>query len=76
MPDRIELAVNAEQIQEIQARGKKVAMIGVENAYPIGTDLSRIKEFHERGARYMSLSHNGRIKSPSYCFTFFGKDRK
>jgi microsomal dipeptidase-like Zn-dependent dipeptidase len=34
-------------------------MIGVENAYPIGTDLSRIKEFAERGARYMSLSHNG-----------------
>ena len=39
--------------------GKKVAMIGVENAYPVGTDLSRIKEFHDRGARYMSLSHNG-----------------
>ena len=58
-PDRIELAVNAEQVRDIQARGKKVAMIGVENAYPIGTDLSRIKEFHERGVRYMSLSHNG-----------------
>lgn len=58
-PDRIELAVNSEQVRDIQARGKKVAMIGVENAYPIGTDLSRIKEFHDRGARYMSLSHNG-----------------
>ena len=58
-PDRIELAVNTEQVRDIQARGKKVAMIGVENAYPIGTDLSRIKEFHDRGARYMSLSHNG-----------------
>jgi membrane dipeptidase len=51
--------VNSEQVRDIQARGKKVAMIGVENAYPIGTDLSRIKEFHDRGARYMSLSHNG-----------------
>ena len=58
-PDRIELAVNSEQVRDIQARGKKVAMIGVENAYPIGTDLSRIKEFYDRGARYMSLSHNG-----------------
>ncbi len=29
--------------------GRKVALIGVENAYPIGTDLSRIKEFHDRG---------------------------
>ncbi len=34
-------------------------MIGVENAYPLGTDLSRIKDFAERGARYMSLAHNG-----------------
>ena len=34
-------------------------MIGVENAYPIGNDISRIKEFYDRGARYMSLAHNG-----------------
>ena len=34
-------------------------MIGVENAYPIGEDLSKIEEYHKRGARYMSLSHNG-----------------
>jgi membrane dipeptidase len=34
-------------------------MIGVENAYPIGTDISRIKLFADRGARYMSLAHNG-----------------
>ena len=34
-------------------------MIGVENAYPIGTDLSNIKDFAARGARYMSLAHNG-----------------
>ena len=39
--------------------GKKVAMIGVENAYPLGLDISRVKEFYDRGARYMSLSHNG-----------------
>jgi microsomal dipeptidase-like Zn-dependent dipeptidase len=34
-------------------------MIGVENAYPIGTDISRVKQFYDLGARYMSLSHNG-----------------
>jgi membrane dipeptidase len=31
----------------------------VENAYPLGTDLARIKEFYDRGMRYMSLAHNG-----------------
>ena len=34
-------------------------MIGIENAYPIADDLSRIEDFHARGGRYMSLAHNG-----------------
>ena len=34
-------------------------MIGVENAYPIGEDLSKFKEYYNLGARYISLSHNG-----------------
>lgn len=58
-PDRIALAVNSKQAKEIYASGKKVAMIGVENAYPLGTDIKRVKEFYDLGARYMSLSHNG-----------------
>ncbi|SMO85003.1 dipeptidase [Gracilimonas mengyeensis] len=58
-PDQIELATTSEEVREIVAEGKKVAMIGVENAYPIGEDLSRVEEFYNRGARYMSLSHNG-----------------
>jgi membrane dipeptidase len=58
-PDKIELAVRAADVPRIAAKGKKVALIGVENAYPIGTDLGRIKEFYDRGARYMSLAHNG-----------------
>ncbi len=58
-PDQIELATTSEDVRRIVGEGKKVAMIGVENAYPVGTDLSRIKEFYDRGARYMSLSHNG-----------------
>ena len=37
----------------------KVAVIGVENGYPIGTDIERVKEFYDRGGRYMSLAHNG-----------------
>ena len=42
--------------------GKKVALIGVENGYPLGdasTAIKRVKEFYDRGARYMSLAHNG-----------------
>lgn len=58
-PSQIELALTADDVRRIAAAGKKVALIGVENGYPIGEDLRRIAEFHGRGARYMSLAHNG-----------------
>ncbi len=58
-PDKIELALTSADVRRISAAGKKVAMIGVENGYPIGLDIKRVKEFADRGARYMSLAHNG-----------------
>ena len=58
-PDQIELALNSSDVRRIHASGKKVAMIGVENAYPMGEDLSAFKLYHELGARYISLAHNG-----------------
>ena len=58
-PDRIGLALTSEEARRIYKSGRKVAFIGVENGYPIGEDLGRIKEFHDRGARYLSLAHNG-----------------
>ncbi|WP_268125060.1 dipeptidase [Roseivirga pacifica] len=58
-PNDIELAYTSDDVRRIVAAGKKVAMIGVENGYPIGTNIDRVKEFYDRGARYMSLAHNG-----------------
>ena len=58
-PDKIELALTAADVPRIAKSGKKVALIGIENAYSLGTDLRRIKEFYDRGGRYMSLAHNG-----------------
>jgi membrane dipeptidase len=50
-------------VRRINASGKKVALIGIENGYPLGDDeavaLKRVKEFYDRGGRYMSLAHNG-----------------
>lgn len=58
-PDKIELARTSADVKRIHQADKKVAMIGVENAYSLGLDLSNIKKFYDLGARYMSLSHNG-----------------
>jgi membrane dipeptidase len=61
-PDKIGLALTAAEVRRIAKSGKKVALIGVENGYPLGdetTAIARVKEFYDRGARYMSLAHNG-----------------
>jgi membrane dipeptidase len=61
-PDKIELALTAADVRRINAKGKKIALIGVENGYPLGdasTAVTRVREFYDRGARYLSLAHSG-----------------
>jgi len=58
-PERIELALNSDDVRRISKSGKKVAMIGIENGYPVGNDIKNVEKFYNLGARYMSLSHNG-----------------
>jgi len=58
-PDYMELAVTSGDVRRLHALGKKAALVGVENGYPIGEYISRVKEFYDRGARYLSLTHNG-----------------
>jgi len=58
-PDQIELATTSADVRRIHGAGKKVAMIGIENGYPVGMDVANVKRFYNLGGRYMSLSHNG-----------------
>ena len=58
-PDQVELALSSQDVSRILAEGKKVIMIGVENAYSMGLDTSNVEEFWKKGARYVSLTHNG-----------------
>jgi membrane dipeptidase len=58
-PDKIGLARTPADVRRIAASGRKVAMIGIENAYPLGEDLKNIQAFYNRGGRYLSLAHNG-----------------
>ena len=58
-PDKIGLALTAADVRKIAASGRKVAVIGIENGYPIGDEIKRVKEFYDRGGRYLSLAHNG-----------------
>lgn len=58
-PQEIGLALSPDDVRRIEASGRKVAVIGIENGYPVGLDVRRVREFYERGGRYMSLAHNG-----------------
>ena len=57
--DKIGLALTSEDVRKIHSSGKKTAMIGIENGYPIGMDIKNVEKFYNMGARYMSLAHNG-----------------
>ena len=58
-PDRVALALTPDDVRRIAKEGKKAILIGVENGYPIGEDITNIKRFADLGARYLSLAHNG-----------------
>ena len=58
-PERIAIAYTAGDVSRIAANGKLVAMIGVENGYSLGPDLEMLERYHELGARYVGLVHNG-----------------
>jgi len=58
-PDEIGLALSPADVLALHKKHLRIAVIGIENGYPIGTDIKRVKEFYDRGGRYMSLAHNG-----------------
>lgn len=53
------LAYNADDLYCLKNEGKKAIMLGIENGYAIGHDLSLIEQFRRRGVVYMTLCHNG-----------------
>ncbi len=58
-PAQIELAYSTADVTRIHESGKLVAVIGIENGYAIGQDLSLLERYHELGARYITLAHGG-----------------
>lgn len=58
-PDLIEFARTADDVKRINGEGKLVALLGVENGFPVGDDPAWVKIFHDAGARYMGFTHFG-----------------
>lgn len=53
-----EVATSPADAERLKAIGKRAVYIGMENGFPLGTDIRRVKEFYHRGVRYITLSHS------------------
>ena len=57
-PDLIRPALTAADAERLAAEGKLIAFKSIENAYPLGEDLSLLKEFYDRGVRMAGPVHS------------------
>lgn len=55
--DEVALAFSAGDAERILANGKKVVFQSMENAYPLGTDLSLLEHFYRGGLRMVGPVH-------------------
>lgn len=55
----VEIAYTPDDLYRLKREGKKAIMLGIENGYAIGKDLSNVEKFRKRGVVYMTLCHNG-----------------
>lgn len=56
--DLAEVATKSVDADRLQKLGKRAIYIGMENGFPLGTDIKRVKEFYSRGVRYITLCHS------------------
>jgi membrane dipeptidase len=57
-PDEAGLATSPADACKLKRQGRRAIFIGIENGYPIGNDLSLIKAYYAKGARYITLCHS------------------
>ncbi len=55
----IDIAYTPDDLVRLKRDGKKAVMLGIENGYAVGKDLSNVERFRRRGVVYMTLCHNG-----------------
>lgn len=71
IPDKFALALTPADIERNSREGKISLPMGMENGAPIGNDLANVGYFHDRGIRYITLTHgkDNQICDSSYDST-------
>jgi membrane dipeptidase len=57
-PDRLALALSAEDIRRDFKKGKIGSLLGMEGGHAIENSLGALRAYYDLGARYMTLTHN------------------
>ncbi|NQU84146.1 MAG: membrane dipeptidase [Mariniphaga sp.] len=57
-----EVALSASDATRLEKQGKRAIYIGIENGFPVGKKLSRVKEYYNKGVRYITLCHSSNNK--------------
>src|SRR4051812_26869222 len=57
-PDRLALALTADDIERDFKRGKVGSLLGMEGGHAIENSLGALRAYYALGARYMTLTHN------------------
>ena len=58
-PQRIGLALSADDVERLVGEGRVAVLIGFQNARSIGADLSQIDVFYREGVRVFAFNHAG-----------------
>ena len=68
-PDKFTLVASADEAAAIVGSGKVGFAMGIENGAAIEGDLANLKYFHDKGVRYITLTHseNNHICDSSYA---------
>ncbi|NOU62198.1 dipeptidase [Marinifilum caeruleilacunae] len=55
--DMAEVALDVADGYRLEREGKRAIYIGLENGFPIGTEISEVERYYNKGVRYITLCH-------------------